>query len=1058
MDGFFDTLEKNYPSDCERLDKELETLKRKLESDNDSECSPSKKLKTNSDKNDCKPRAYVCSQCGNNYLKKHHLDRHILSHEKRYSCDVCSITFTREDNLTRHKKEKHTAVKAQKQKQQKLPHQCSCCNQTFLRRFNMDRHRKKCHSSDGKKQFKCNHCDSVFENYDRLFHHVTRKHPLDKSQHGGGEGTAKVHHKKARKEPNNRHDDTPSTMNGNSTSSLNQNKHPEEQRVAQDETALNEAVVNRTIIPQNEELYDLLLFFANSREPIGQFLRQELQKHGIKWYLSTQVEMYRETPEGTVITDSPHFRSLTYTTLSNENISEHELNEAFQKMSASLESYVRNASGWNIRKVIHLKIHTVIYKPLGGSSYIELPLSLKKTRSILNVENNDNKCFTWSILSAIHAANENPEKVEKYTDFEHDLNMSDIAYPVSVSKIDTFERQNLNISVNVFAFDNNEILPLRITKNVERKHHVNLLLLSNKQTSHYCLIKDLNKFLYRTTKKKCRKHFCPYCLQSFNSKAKQDAHTSYCSSHGPQKVELPFEGQNDSLEFSDFEKEIKVPFVIYADFECLNVKVHSCEPTPEHSHTTPKSLLKPISFGYKVVCQNPKYTKPTVIYRGADASQKLIECLLKETEEIQTILKNVEPLKMSEKDEETFLKATHCSMCHKAFGPNDKKVKHHLHFYVPENDNKSDNTTSNFKGACHNRCNLLAKKARFVPCILHNLKHFDGHILMQSLGNFREYDIKCIATNTQDYISFSVGNLRFIDSFQFMNSSLENLVESLASDNADAFRYFHEEFSHGQSQLLLRKGIYPYDYIDSERRFEEEHLPPIEAFYSEIKRECISQSEYEHASNVYKTFSLNNLGEYHDLYLKTDVVLLCDVFEQFRNVCMEQYGLDPCHFYTSPGLSWSACLKKSRVCLELLCDIDQLNFIERGMRGGISQISHRYQRANNPLLGEKGYDPKQDTSWIQLYDVNNLYGSVMTSPLATGMFRFLSQEEIKDLDILSVPENNATGYICEVSMACPKSEHDKFADYPLAPEKRQIKNDELSPYAKHLWKKTPRSG
>lgn len=129
-----------------------------------------------------------------------------------------------------------------------------------------------------------------------------------------------------------------------------------------------------------------------------------------------------------------------------------------------------------------------------------------------------------------------------------------------------------------------------------------------------------------------------------------------------------------------------------------------------------------------------------------------------------------------------------------------------------------------------------------------------------------------------NYISFSIDKLRFIDSFQFLNSSLENLVENLASDSADAFQYFKKEFSHQHSELLLRKGIYPYEYIDSESRFEETELPPIESFYSQIKAETISQSEYAHALAVYKTFGLKNLGEYHDLYLRTDVVLLCDVF------------------------------------------------------------------------------------------------------------------------------------------------------------------------------------
>ena len=176
------------------------------------------------------------------------------------------------------------------------------------------------------------------------------------------------------------------------------------------------------------------------------------------------------------------------------------------------------------------------------------------------------------------------------------------------------------------------------------------------------------------------------------------------------------------------------------------------------------------------------------------------------------------------------------------------------------------------------------------------------------------------------YVSFSLEKLRFIDSFQFLTTSLETLVENLASDGHGAFKYFWKKFPQKHAKLLLRKGVYPYDYMDCEDRFNETEIPPIEAFYSEIKREGINEFDYAHALEVYQTFKLNNLGEYHDLYLLTDVDRLCDVFEQFRNVCMEMYSLDLCHFFSSQGLSWAACLKMTGVCLELLTDINMINF------------------------------------------------------------------------------------------------------------------------------------
>ena len=152
-------------------------------------------------------------------------------------------------------------------------------------------------------------------------------------------------------------------------------------------------------------------------------------------------------------------------------------------------------------------------------------------------------------------------------------------------------------------------------------------------------------------------------------------------------------------------------------------------------------------------------------------------------------------------------------------------------------------------------------------------------------------------------------------------------------------------------------------------------LPSKEAFYSTLKGEGISDEDYSHAKHVFKRFHCQHLGDYHDLYLKSDVLLLADVFENFRDICLEYYGLDPCHFYTSPGLSWQACLKMTGVKIELLTDIDQLLFCEQALRGGISVITLRFASANNPLV--EGYNPNEENSYLMYLDMNNLYGASM---------------------------------------------------------------------------------
>ena len=187
--------------------------------------------------------------------------------------------------------------------------------------------------------------------------------------------------------------------------------------------------------------------------------------------------------------------------------------------------------------------------------------------------------------------------------------------------------------------------------------------------------------------------------------------------------------------------------------------------------------------------------------------------------------------------------------------------------------------------------------------------------------------------------------------------------------------------------------------MDSWSKFEEDRLPSIDDFYSKLSMSGISVDNYEHAKRVWGEFGLRNLGEYHDLYLKTDVILLSNVFEKFRKVCMENYGLDPAHFCTAPGLAWQACLKKTGMKLDLITDPDMLLMFGRGIRGGITQVVKRYVKANNKYMND--YDRKEPSRYLQYLDANNLYGLAMSQPLPTGGFKWVDVEpkEVKELSV-----------------------------------------------------------
>ena len=351
--------------------------------------------------------------------------------------------------------------------------------------------------------------------------------------------------------------------------------------------------------------------------------------------------------------------------------------------------------------------------------------------------------------------------------------------------------------------------------------------------------------------------------------------------------------------------------------------MQTCEPSPQSSYTKKYQKHELVSFSYHIKCFDDNVFKPRLrSYTGEDAMQKFVEWL----EEDIKIIANIPVVDMIfEKEEaERFNKETKCWICEKEFNDDkDVKVRDHCHF------------TGRYRGAAHNSCNLKYKKPNFTPVVFHNLSGYDSHLFIKNLG-FTAGNIDCIPNNEERYISFTknieVGSymnykgetkpkyhkIRFIDSFKFMSTSLDSLVNNLPEE---AFNNLKRYYTGDELSLVMRKGVYPYEYMDSLERFKENKLPPRESFYSRLTSEHISDEDYQHAQKVWGMFEMKTLQDYHNLYNETDVLLLADVFENFRNICMENYKLDPAHYYTAPGLSWDACLKMTDVKLELTSDL-----------------------------------------------------------------------------------------------------------------------------------------
>ena len=482
----------------------------------------------------------------------------------------------------------------------------------------------------------------------------------------------------------------------------------------------------------------------------------------------------------------------------------------------------------------------------------------------------------------------------------------------------------------------------------------------------------------------------------------------------------------------------------------------NCDPDPNKSYTKKYQKHEPISFIYYIKSFNESVYESRLrgYIQEKTEDPNAIDIFIKWLEEDVKAIANIEVKQMifTEEDQKQFNKASDCWICGEELG-NDR-VRDHCHF------------TGRYRGAAHNKCNLKYRKPNNIPVFFHNLAGYDSHLFIKKLGTtgIKGENIDCIPNNEEKYISFSKtiktgqytnkkGKIKdkffkivFKDSLKFMSSSLEALVNNLPKD---AFKNLLKYYSEEQAELLKQKGFYPYEYMDSVEKFKNTEPPPLKGFYSKLTGKGISNKNYNHVLNVWHAFNMETMKDY-ELYNESDVLLLADVFENFRDLCLKIYGLDPVHYYTAPGLAWDACLKMTNINLELLNNVNMLLMFEKGIRGGISIISNRYGEANNKYM--KGYNKYKLKKFLMYLDINNLYGCAMSGKLPTHGFKWLTSGEMENLyknQVVQVFEK--TPCILEVDLEYPENLHDLHNDYPFCPERVKCKNnvEKLIPNLRH---------
>ena len=712
----------------------------------------------------------------------------------------------------------------------------------------------------------------------------------------------------------------------------------------------------------------------------------------------------------------------------NENDIELALNNIKKNMNDNFEKLSKNSKDQFLcfkKLEINVFKYEALKKHMG--SYIELPKKLQR-QGLINIKNEDNYCFIWSYIRYLNPLDKNPNRITKedkklFNNIYQKLKYFEFPLKINKNNIEKIENI-LEINICILSADeNNNIIPIFSSEN-NHKNDINLFYYKD----HICLIKDLNKYLYRNNRNKNRTYFCSRCLNSFISEENLNDHKNLCLKYNKKSEKIILPKEKSILKFEKIEHMIKTPFTIYYDIETYNQHLKKTKQFKKIENTTHERLLKPYLIGYILKCNyDEKFSKKCQIFVGDQCIEKMIlNLIFTERKYIYEIIKENFNKPIEHNPDLTKFDINTCHLCDKKIY--DKPVKNHCHF------------TSKMLGYAHNTCNLKYKFKKdnvndeyLINVFAHNSQNFDQSFLIRALQNLdNKIPFSCLPRNSNKFISLQIGSFIFKDSYLFLNKSLDYLTKTIDDNDRISLK---QEFGENY-QLLTKKGIYPYDYFDNTKKYIEQKLPNKEEFFNKINNKNISDEDYNHAKNVFEKFKCENLLDYSILYLKTDICHLSDIFQKFSKFAYETYKLDPRHSFTLPGFSWQSMLKMTKIELELISDPDMYLFLMDTIRGGISVCNKKHVIADNKYIDKN----TKNNKYLMYLDANNLYG--------VSMIQSLPYKNFKWSDNLTL-DKIQTG-IYQVDIKIPKELHEKFKDYPLCPEIKNIPEDNLSKYQTYL--------
>lgn len=714
-------------------------------------------------------------------------------------------------------------------------------------------------------------------------------------------------------------------------------------------------------------------------------------------------------------------------------------NDVYKVIKDFIKNAINYIDSYNLLlfQILSLTVSVAKVNSLTGSSYIPLPDWINNKKACINIKNEDNLCFVYSVLCGINTPKIHPERVSHYKNINNNLIYKDEDMPMCINKIIYFEKKN-KLRINVFGIEKKDIITLYNTHLKTNTDYplINLLYFVDEGKKHYCYVKDLSRLLSNQSNEKNSHHknlVCPYCLQfstnSGHSEAAMKKHQEYCISG--QRCNMP---KDDFIKFKHYNNIIKCPIRIYADFEAINKKE---DIKSKNGNTSYDTNHKGVSFKFQCVSELPlkgfrkvgnKYTK-TFLYVGYDSPKIFVEEMTileaeitKQLQAYQYNNKIFDNSSMTQQEQEEYTKCKECHLCKCSFSNQNNKVRHHNH-----------NTGEYISPLCNN-CNIKIKAKIYIPVFFHNL-NYDKNIFFTSLVHFEKdkKQVNILPNNEQSFKSFTVGNLHFTDSMSHLPSSLESLLKNLPNDKKIFLRELAKDYE--EFEIMNKKNLFPYEWFDD---IEKLKIPiknlKQEHFKNKLSKQELTDIQWVSIKYIIKKVGMKTFEDYHNFYLDIDVSGLADVMENYIDISIENYGLDPCYYVGTPSFGWDAMLLKTGIELEFLKDIEMYLFYERGIRGGQSVIFEKFCKGNNKYLSD--YDPNLKNIFISYLDANNLYGWAMIKKLPYSGFQWV--DPLTEDFIMNYEESNEKGYTLEVDLHYPKELHDVHNDYPLAPEKIKL--------------------